>query len=231
MGILDPKKVKAEHIVFGVVQDEEGKRLKTRCGKAVRLKDLLDEGLERALAKLKEKGRDVELNEEEMTAAQEAIAYGCIKYNDLCKDRTHAYKFTFDRMLEDRGNTAVYLLYSLTRIKSIIRKANLDKPIEELIKNGVKIVHPKEIKLAKHILKLPEVIHDITRTLQPHQLCSYIYDLSCAFSEFYENCYCIEKGDNEEMKVNIDRILLCSATAKALELGLTLLGIQSIEKM
>ena len=219
-------------MVFGVVLGEDRKKFKTRSGATVRLKDLLEEGLERSLNKLKEKERDKELTEDELKNVQKSVAYGCIKYNDLSKDRRHAYEFSFDRMLDDRGNTAVYLLYSLTRIKSIIRKANLDKSIEQLAnEHKLKLVHPKELKLAKHILKLSENIHEVVSSLLPHTLCTYIYELSCAFSEFYENCYCIEKLENGEVKVNLDRILLCSATAKTLDLGLRLLGIEPCEKM
>jgi len=234
IGILDPSKVRAEHVGFGVVLGEDKKKFKTRSGATVRLKDLLDEGLERSLVKLKEKGREKELSEEELKLAQKAVAYGCIKYNDLCRDRRHAYEFSFDRMLDDRGNTAVYLLYSLTRIRSIIRKANLDKTCEQIAsEHQLKIEHVKEIKLAKHIVRLPEIIHDVVNNLLPHTLCSYLYDLSSVFTEFYENCYCISKDPNDETKftVNIDRILLCEATAKVLDLGLRLLGIQPLDKM
>lgn len=232
LGILDRSKVKAEHISFGVVLGEDKKKFKTRSGATVRLKDLLAEGMERSLIKLKEKERDKELNEEELKLAQKAIAYGCIKYNDLCRDRRHAYEFSFDRMLDDRGNTAVYLLYSLTRIRSIVRKANLDKSIKQIVEehNQLKLDHPKELKLAKHILRFPDAVHDVVAGLLPHNLCIYLYDLSTAFSEFYENCKCIMK-ENNETRVILDRILLCEATAKTLELGLRLLGIQPIEKM
>jgi arginyl-tRNA synthetase len=77
----------------------------------------LDEGLSRASVKLKEKERDKVLNEEELTAAQKAIAYGCIKYADLSHNRLNEYIFSFDKMLDDKGNTAVYMLYAYTRIK------------------------------------------------------------------------------------------------------------------
>ena len=234
LGILDRTKVKAEHIGFGVVLGEDKKKFKTRSGTTVRLKDLLNEGLERSLVKLKEKGRDKELSEAELKLAQKAVAYGCIKYNDLCRDRRHAYEFSFDRMLDDRGNTAVYLLYSLTRIRSIIRKANLDQTCEQIAEqHKFKIEHPKESKLAKHILRLPDVLHEVASNLLPHTLCNYLYDLSVCFSEFYENCYCLSKDESDptKLKVNVDRILLCEATAKTLDLGLRLLGIQSLEKM
>lgn len=106
-----------EHIQFGVVLGDDKKKFKTRSGQTIRLRDLLDEGLTRSLAKLKEKERDLVLNETELKAAQRAIAYGCIKYADLSHNRTNDYVFSFDKMLDDKGNTAVYMLYAYTRIK------------------------------------------------------------------------------------------------------------------
>jgi arginyl-tRNA synthetase len=106
-----------EHIEFGVVLGDDKKKFKTRSGETVRLRDLLEEGLARSLTKLKEKERDKVLSESELLAAQRAVAYGCIKYADLSHSRTNDYIFSFDKMLEDKGNTAVYMLYAFTRIR------------------------------------------------------------------------------------------------------------------
>lgn len=100
-----------------MVLGEDKKKFKTRSGETVRLRDLLDEGINRASAKLVERGRDQVLSPQELAAAQKAIAYGCIKYADLSHNRTNEYIFSFDRMLEDKGNTAVYMLYAYSRIK------------------------------------------------------------------------------------------------------------------
>lgn len=77
----------------------------------------MEEGLNRALNKLKEKEREKSLTEAELKAAQKAVAYGCIKYSDLSHNRINEYIFSFDKMLEDKGNTAVYMLYAYTRIR------------------------------------------------------------------------------------------------------------------
>lgn len=57
------------------------------------------------------------LTPEELKAAQTSVAYGCIKYADLSHNRMNDYIFSFDKMLDDRGNTAAYLLYAFTRIR------------------------------------------------------------------------------------------------------------------
>lgn len=192
--------------------------------------------MERSEAKLKEKERDKELTKEQFETAKKAVAIGCIKYSDLATDRIKDYEFSFDRMLDDRGNTAVYLLYCLARIRSIIRKANLGKPIDEVIKSTdrLSLSHIRELRLAKNILRFPEIILSVADTLKPHELCTYLFDLSVVFSEFYEECYCIEKvrvNDEEVTKVNFDRLLLCEATARIVSLGLKLLGIELVERL
>ena len=152
-GLFDPNEKRLEHIGFGVVLDENKKKFKSRSGDTVRLMDLLDEGQKRAMEKLKEKGRDKELTEEELQQACDAVAYGCIKYADLRTTRTNDYVFSFDRMLDDRGNTAVYLIYAYMRIRSIARKAGYSPcQIREAVASGqasIPVEHQAEWKLSK----------------------------------------------------------------------------------
>lgn len=202
----------------------------------MKLKDLINEGLERSIQKLIEKERDKILSPEELKNAQKAIAIGCIKYSDLSCDRNHDYVFSFDRMLDDKGNTAVYLLYALTRIRSIIRNCNLDKSIIEIASEmqkstGLKLEQIQELKLAKSILKFPDVIIEIVDDLYLHKLCKFLYDLSVSFSEFYDNCYVIEKLENETKRVNLNRVILVGATTKIMETCFEILGINTLEKI
>lgn len=95
--ILNPEKHRVDHVGFGLVLGEDGKKFKTRSGDTVKLINLLDEGLKRSMEKLREKSRDSVLTTEELRAAQESVAYGCIKYADLSKNRTCDYVFSFDR--------------------------------------------------------------------------------------------------------------------------------------
>ncbi|XP_020279809.1 arginine--tRNA ligase, cytoplasmic [Pseudomyrmex gracilis] len=222
------------YVGFGVVLGEDKKKFKTRSGDTVKLVDLLDEGLKRALQKLKEKERDKVLSEEELKMAQESVAYGCIKYADLSHNRNHEYVFSFDKMLEDKGNTAVYLLYALTRIRSIARTANITP--EELRKRAhdtpISLQHEKEWKLAKVLLKFPDVILNVSNTLYLHPLCEFCYEISCAFTEFYDKCYCVEKDQTGEIvKVDMGRLLLTEATAIVLEKCFALLGLKPVARM
>merc|ERR1712176_131598 len=151
--------VRVDHVGFGVVLGEDKKKFKTRSGDTVRLVELLDEGLKRSREKLLEKEREKVLSPEEMLAAETNVAYGCIKYADLSHNRNHEYIFSFDKMLDDRGNTAAYMLYAYTRIRSIARTANVtEEQLAKAREDGLKLDHEKELKLGKLLLRFGEVL-------------------------------------------------------------------------
>lgn len=136
-------------------------------------------------------------------------------------------------MLDDKGNTAVYLLYAFARIKSIARNCGGDyaNNIKEVArKNPIKIEHDKELKLAKVLVKFPDIIERVVRDLSLHHLCEFVYDVSTTFSEFYDVCYCIEKtGDT--VKINTSRVLLAECTAQVLEKCFYILGLKPVPKI
>lgn len=226
--------MRVDHVGFGVVLGEDKKKFKTRSGETVRLVDLLDEGLRRAQDKLKEKERDKVLTPEELKAAQESVAYGCIKYTDLSHNRVHEYMFSFDKMLEDKGNTAVYLLYAFTRIRSIARLAGVtpDQLSAAAVNTPVSLDHDKEWKLSKVLLRFHDVLALITKDLCLHHLCEYVFEIATTFTEFYDSCYCVEKDSTGEIKkVHMGRLLLCEAVALILECSFHILGLKPVQRM
>lgn len=235
-GWFDPKETRVEHIGFGVVLGEDGKKFKTRSGDTVRLVDLLDEGLKRSQAKLKEKEREKVLTHEELKAAEEAVAYGCIKYADLSHNRCHDYVFSFDKMLDDKGNTAVYMQYAYMRIRSIIKRTAQMSP-EEVKKAAastpIDLSHPKEWKLGKLLLRFPEIILRIMDDLMLHTLCDFLYEVATTFTEFYDVCYVVEKDrqTGEIVKVNMGRLLLCEAAAQTMSACFKILGLRMVDRM
>lgn len=225
---------RVDHVGFGVVLGEDKKKFKTRSGDTVRLLDLLDEGLKRSLDKLTQKEREKVLSPEELKQAQESVTYGCIKYADLSHNRNHEYVFSFDKMLEDKGNTAVYLLYAYTRIKSIARNANFtSEKITELAKtNQISLDHEKEWKLAKVLIRFPDALLKITDDLCMHHLCEYVYEIATTFTEFYDSCYCIEKDSSGDIiKVHFGRILLAEAAAMVMAKCFNILGLKPVSRM
>ncbi|XP_048524784.1 arginine--tRNA ligase, cytoplasmic isoform X2 [Dendroctonus ponderosae] len=232
--ILNPQIHRVDHVGFGVVLGEDKKKFKTRSGDTVRLIDLLDEGLKRSLDKLNEKEREKVLSPDELKKAQESIAFGCIKYADLSHNRNHEYVFSFDKMLEDKGNTAVYLLYAYTRIKSIARNVEFTaEKIREVASSvQVSLAHEKEWKLAKVLVRFPDVLLKMTEDLCLHHLCEFVYDIATTFTEFYDSCYCIERDSSGGVvKVNTDRILLAEAAALVMERCFHILGLKPVSRM
>ncbi|XP_029304171.1 arginine--tRNA ligase, cytoplasmic [Cottoperca gobio] len=235
IGWYNPLETRVEHAGFGVVLGEDKKKFKTRSGDTVRLMDLLEEGLKRSMDKLKEKGRDEVLTPEELIKAQRSVAFGCIKYADLSHNRINDYIFSFDKMLDDRGNTAAYLLYAFTRIRSIARLANIDEATLKKAAETSEVLldHEKEWKLGKCILRFPEILQKILDDLLLHGLCDYLYELATTFTEFYDSCYCVEKDrqTGTVIKVNMWRMLLCEATASIMAKCFDILGINPVGKM
>ncbi|KAL1232243.1 cytoplasmic,Arginine--tRNA ligase [Trichinella spiralis] len=226
---------RVQHIAFGLVLGEDKRKFRTRSGETVKLSDLLEEGMRRSAATLKEKQRDQVLSPKELDIAQRSVAYGCIKYADLSHNRKNDYVFSFDKMLEDKGNTAVYLLYAYSRMRSISRNANVSREnLQEKIHCGeISFDHPKELKLMKMIIKFPDIISHVVENFLPNLICDYIYNLATVFTEFYDECYCIEKdpATGALVKINYNRLILCEVTADVIGTSFHILGIAPTERM
>ena len=217
--------VEFDHIMFGMILGEDGTPLKTRSGETVKLVDVLDEGVAKALEMVRKKlaDRGEQMSEDEQKSIAAAVGIGAIKYFDLNRDPIGNYVFDWSKMLSLEGNTAPYLQYAYARVRSIFRKAGHEVPAGAKLQ----LEHPAEVALAKHILRLGEVTSVIARELKPHHLCSYLYELSTKFSGFYENCPVLQSDE----PLRSSRMVLCDMTARTLALGLDLLGIEHPERM
>ncbi|KAL2321344.1 hypothetical protein Fmac_030313 [Flemingia macrophylla] len=216
---------KCTHIGFGLVLGEDGKRFRTRSSETVRLVDLLDEAKNRSKAALLERDAVKDWPEEEIEKTAEAIGYGAVKYADLKNNRLTNYTFNFDQMLNDKGNTAVYLQYAHARICSIMRKSGKD--IEEIKRNGnIVLEHEDERALGLHLIQFPEVFEESLSNLLPNVLCEYLYNLTEIFTKkFYTNCQVV--GSPEETS----RLLLCEATLTVMRKCFDLLGIVPVHRI
>lgn len=219
-----PESVELEHHPFGTMMGSDGKPFKTRSGGTVKLADLLVEGVERADRLLREKNTD--LSDEDIQVIARKVGIGAIKYADLSKTRTNDYIFDWDGMMSFEGNTAPYLQYAYTRIRSIFRKAGIDP---ESFSGELKIEEPQEKALAMKLLQFGEVVDQVAREGYPHILCNYIYELASAFMSFYEHCPVLKDGVSQEAKDS--RLQLSKQTSEIIAKGLDLLGIEVMEKM
>ncbi len=210
------------HIPFGTILNKAGTPFKTRDGGAVKLADVADEAIERALKLVSDK--NPELTAEDRDNIARVVGVGAIKYAELSKNRTTDYIFDWDTMLSFEGNTAPYLQYAYTRIKSIFRRAGLNG---EDVKGPFNLNEPAEIALATRLLQYPEAVEGVVEDYQANILCNYLFDLSRHFMTFYEACPVL-KADGD---LRDSRLRLCDLSAKTLKHGLGLLGIQTVEHM
>jgi arginyl-tRNA synthetase len=226
-----PDDVELVHVPFGLVLGEDGKKFKTRSGDTVRLRDLLDEAVIRARADLEARLKEEEREETEdfISNVAQVVGISAVKYADLSQNRTSNYVFSYDKMLDLKGNTAPYMLYAYARIQGISRKGGIN--FAELGDNvQVVLQHETELALAKYLLQLDEVINTVEEELLPHRLCEYLYELSKKFNQFYDRNQGVRVLDAEE-PLRSSRLVLCNLTARILRLGLDLLGIPVLERI
>ena len=219
-----PESTELTHVAFGNVLGADRKILKSRSGEVVKLDALLTESVERAADAVKEKNAELPAAQQAEVARQ--IGIGAVKYADLSTDRIKDYVFDWERMLAFEGNTSPYLQYAHARICSIFRKAGVERASVRGITPTVE--HSAERALTMRLLQFDTAVWDTLDKYSPHRLCTYLFELASEFSSFYEHCP-VMRADSEEQKMS--RLALCDFTARVMEQGLALLGIESPEQM
>ena len=219
-----PDSFQLEHKNFGMMLGKDGKPFKTRSGDTVKLADLLDEAIERAGVLISQKS--TALSEQEKADVIEAVGIGSVKYADLSKNRTTDYVFDWDNMLSFEGNTAPYMQYAYTRIRSIFNRSQI--ALSEVEQAQLSITDEKERALAIKLLQFEEAVQVVGKEGTPHVLCAYLYELAGVFSSFYEHCPIL---NNDDQQVKLSRLKLALLTERTLKQGLNLLGIKTVEKM
>ena len=215
---------KLAHVWFGSILGEDGKPFKTRSGETVKLADLLDEAEARAFKIVSDKNPD--LPDAQRREIARVVGIGAVKYADLLPNRQSDYIFSWDKMLALNGNTAPYLQYAYTRIRSIFRKTGETFNSQHPTLN-IQLSSAEEIALAKHLLNFGLTLEAVAEEFRPNFLCNYLYDLAGKFTAFYENCPVLKADD----ATRASRLALCNLTARVLKQGLDVLGIETVEQM
>jgi arginyl-tRNA synthetase len=218
-----PERVRVEHVAFGLVLGEDGKRLRTRSGDNVRLGELVAEAVARARAFVVARAEEREQPlPDDLDEVARVIGIGSVKYADLSQNRQSNYVFSFDRMLSLKGNTAPYLQYAYARMRSILRDAGA-RPAEVV----PVLTEAAELELARLLVATPDVVARVVEGLEPNHLCTHLYEIAQSFSRFYEACPVLRA----EEPVRTTRLLLCEVTSTTLRDGLGLLGIDVLERL
>ncbi len=225
-------RVRYRHLGYGVILKEVtegGKtrkvRFKTSRGGTVKLKDLLAEGRRRSERLTLE--RDPETDPDELRETARKLTIAALKYADLRQDPGTDYTFNWGQMLAHQGNTGVYILYCYVRIASLISRCGIAPG--KLARQGgkIKLSHELERDLLLQLVAFPELFTGYLETLTSHNICTYLYELSSLYSRFWKECPVLEATK----EVKRSRLVLSLAVAARLKLGLSLLGIETVERM
>lgn len=209
---------------FGTMNGKDGKPFKTRDGGVMRLEYLLKDINEEMLKKI-EASRP--MDEEEAEKISKIVGLSAVKYGDLSNQASKDYIFDVDRFTSSEGNTGPYILYTIVRIKSILRK------YEEMGGTAgdgqiTASTNESEKALQLELTKFNSVMETAYEESAPHKICAYIYDLANAFNKFYHETKILGSEDEAAKKSWIALLLL---TRKELETCIDLLGFEAPEKM
>jgi arginyl-tRNA synthetase len=236
------KDVALEHVKFGMILGEDGKKLSTREGKAVQLEDVVNEITKRAYEVVSQK--NPALSEEERKAVAEAVGIGALKYNDLKENRLSDIMFNWQQMLDFNGDSAPYLQYTAVRLTNIVRKSEIR--ISKLETNGENLKELKmeiEISLMKKVLDFNDVVRLCAETNFTSHLAKYLFELAKLGNQYYESVRILEdpsassgqvgSADSPQVKMarRNGRLVLVGSIAETIAKGLGLLGITVPERI
>ncbi|MGB9857260.1 MAG: arginine--tRNA ligase [Dictyoglomaceae bacterium] len=126
-------------------------------------------------------------------------------------------------------NPVYYVQYAHARCCSILRQAEergIDlKDLDLANLNLLKTEKEKELLLI--LMRYPERLRDITRTLEIHLLPHYLLNLATAFHAFYDSCRVL----SENKDLTLARLNLVDSVRIIIKDGLSILGVSSPEKM
>ncbi|HFB54659.1 MAG TPA: arginine--tRNA ligase, partial [Hellea balneolensis] len=214
-----------EHIKFGTVNGKDGKRFRTRAGGVMRLSDLLTQAHDAAAARLSEAGLAQDMSDEERADVARMVGLAAIKFSDLQNVRTTNYIFDLERFTAFEGKTGPYLLYAAVRIKSLLRKAKT----MGVSAGNIDPATQAEQQLVLAIDGFDRALEQAEKKRMPHIICDHVYHVAQRFSKFYADCPVL--ADSVDDSVKASRLALAELTLRQLEIGLTLLGIETPQRM
>lgn len=218
------EETKLTHIGFGTMNGSDGKPFKTRDGGLLRLETLLKDIEEKTYERIVE-GREVDETEARKNA--KIIALAALKYGDLSNQATKDYIFDIDRFISFEGDTGPYILYTMVRMKSILRKyTELKGSLPEL--KVLPATNPSEKALMLDLMKFNAMMENASEEAAPHKVCAYIHDLSNAFNKFYHETNIMKEEDEAKQ---VSYISLLSLTKSILEICIDVLGFEAPEQM
>ncbi|MBU1683353.1 arginine--tRNA ligase [Patescibacteria group bacterium] len=211
------------HVKFGRMQFKDA-RMSTRKGNIILLEELLDEAEERAYKLAQEKG--LNLSDDEVKELSRIMGIGAVKYNILSQSRTTNITFDWDRMLTFEGNSVPYLMYTVTRAKSVLHKSGFD--MKDISRFDLEAATEAETKILIQLMMYPDTLNRAAEEFKPNHIANYLYQLSQEFNTFY-NGNPILKAESEDLKKS--RLLMTACVIRIMDDGFSLLGISVPDRM
>ena len=227
-GLVGPD-VELTHIGFGTMNGKDGKPFKTRDGGVMRLEYLLDEINEEMLKKITENQKEKEnldISEEEAKQTAKTVALAAVKYGDLSNQASKDYIFDIERFTSFEGNTGPYILYTIVRIKSILKKYTAKNTLPDAPILGAHSASEKNLMLV--LSRFNAMMENAYEEKAPHKICAYIYELANAFNGFYHETKILSE---EDLKVQASYIGLLVLTKNILETCIDVLGFSAPDRM
>ncbi len=236
-GFVKPE-TKLDYIGFGTMNGKDGKPFKTREGGVLRLESLIKDTNEKMLERIRE-SRGEDMPEAEAKENARIIGLAALKYGDLSNQATKDYIFDLDKFTSFEGNTGPYILYTIVRIGSILRKYAKEQGTEiasmqdyidahagdfRILPIGEKSGHELETLLARY----QDELKGAWTELAPHKICTYIFSLSNAFNSFYHDVKILAEQDQEKKEGYLALLML---TWRVLAECIHVLGFESPERM
>lgn len=227
-GLVGPD-VELTHIGFGTMNGKDGKPFKTRDGGVMRLEYLLDEINEEMLKKITENQKEKEnldISEEEAKQTAKTVALAAVKYGDLSNQASKDYCFDIERFTSFEGNTGPYILYTIVRIKSILKKYTAKNTLPDAPILGAHSASEKNLMLV--LSRFNAMMENAYEEKAPHKICAYIYEMANAFNGFYHETKILSE---EDLKVQASYIGLLVLTKNILETCIDVLGFSAPDRM
>ncbi|ORI62708.1 arginine--tRNA ligase [Leuconostoc mesenteroides] len=205
-----------EHIAFGLITFN-GKKMSTRKGEVVLLKDVLDDAHELALKQIQEKNPALG---DKYTVAEE-VGAGAVVFHDLMNDRTNNFDFNLEEVVRFEGDTGPYVQYTNARAKSILRKTSV-----QLTSDDLNLTDPATWDIITTLNNFPKTVQRAWQQREASIIAKYALNLSRAFNKYYAN----SKILTEDAQLNA-RLVLVKSVSIVLTEGLRLLGVKAPEEM
>ncbi len=215
---------KYKHIPFGWLLIE-GKKTSSRMGKTVKCVDIIKEAQELAEEKIAI-NKNYSLKQKREIINRVSLAG--LKFLILSHEFHKNINYNSGDFIKLNGFSGPFILYSYVRIKSIIEKNGQDFFWKDLNFTKIKFEKKEERQLINALVIYPDVVLRAGQEISPHLVCNYLYEIAQKFNCFYENCS-IQKAESENKKNA--RLALIMGTSQILKNGLSLLGIETLEKM